>query len=87
MVPPPPRGRDADAEGVGSVQMEPFGEGRFLVKESSEVCRESRAKEKAEARRQDEERLAAGEDPEVLQRENSIFTPEFFESAEIEYPS
>ena len=42
--------------------------------------RESRAAEKAASRKRDLERLTAGEDPAVLQRENSIFPPDFFKN-------
>ena len=42
--------------------------------------RESRAAEKAAARKRDLKRLKAGEDPAVLQRENSIFPPDFFKN-------
>ena len=45
--------------------------------------RESRDAEKRASRRADEERLKAGEDPEVLQRENSIFPAGFFDNARI----
>ncbi len=39
----------------------------------------SRAAEKAASRREDKLRLEDGESPEVIQRENSIFPPGFFE--------
>jgi hypothetical protein len=39
----------------------------------------SRAVEKAASRREDKQRLENGESPDVIQRENSIFPPGFFE--------
>jgi hypothetical protein len=39
----------------------------------------SRAAEKAASRREDKQRLENGESPDVIQRENSIFPPGFFE--------
>ena len=39
----------------------------------------TRAAEKIASRREDNRRLENGESPEVLQRENSIFPPEYFE--------
>ena len=50
---------------------------------SEKINRESRDAEKRASRRVDAERLAAGEDPAVLQRENSIFPQEFFKNARI----
>jgi hypothetical protein len=38
-----------------------------------------RAAEKAASRREDKQRLENGESPDVIQRENSIFPPGFFE--------
>lgn len=46
--------------------------------------RKARDAEKAASRREDAARLAAGEDPMVLQRENSIFPEGFFKDARIE---
>jgi hypothetical protein len=43
------------------------------------VNRKSRDEEKKASRRADRLRLENGEDPEVIQRENSIFPPGFFE--------
>lgn len=51
--------------------------------ESGKVNRESRAAEKRRSRRADAIRLEQGEDPAVLQRENSIFTKDFFKNARI----
>lgn len=45
--------------------------------------RESRDAEKRASRRADEDRLKAGEDPALLQRENSIFPEGFFKNARI----
>jgi hypothetical protein len=53
------------------------------MKPSEKFNRESRDEEKRASRRADEERLNAGEDPAVLQRENSIFPEEFFRDARI----
>ena len=53
------------------------------MKSPKKFDRESRNAEKRASRRADEERLKAGEDPEVLQRENSIFPPGFFDNARI----
>lgn len=46
--------------------------------------RKARNAEKAASRRADAARLEAGEDPMVLQRENSIFPDVFFKDARIE---
>lgn len=46
--------------------------------------RKARDAQKAASRREDAARLAAGEDPMVLQRENSIFPEGFFKNARIE---
>ena len=46
---------------------------------------EQRKKEKEESRKRDQERLDAGEDPEVIQRENSIFPPDFFKDLKIDF--
>jgi len=43
------------------------------------VSLKSRAAEKKVSRREDMQRLENGESPEVIQRENSIFPPDFFE--------
>jgi hypothetical protein len=48
------------------------------MKQSEKINREARDAEKRASRPADEERLKAGEDPAVLQRENSIFPEEFF---------
>lgn len=53
------------------------------MKQSEKFNRESRDAEKRASRRADEERLKAGEDPAILQRENSIFPEGFFENARI----
>jgi len=53
------------------------------MKPSEKFNRESRDEEKRASRRADVERLNAGEDPAVLQRENSIFPEEFFRDARI----
>lgn len=53
------------------------------MKPSEKFNRESRDAEKHASRRADEERLKAGEDPAVLQRENSIFPEGFFRNARI----
>jgi hypothetical protein len=39
----------------------------------------SRAAEKAASRREDKQRLENGESPDVIQHENSIFPPGYFE--------
>ncbi len=49
-----------------------------------ETIGERRKREKIESRKRDQERLEAGEDPAVLQRENSIFPPDFFKGAKID---
>lgn len=46
--------------------------------------RKARDAEKAASRQADAARLAKGEDPMVLQRENSIFPEGFFKNARIE---
>lgn len=53
------------------------------MKPSEKFNRESRDAEKRASRRADEERLKAGEDPAILQRENSIFPEDFFQNARI----
>ena len=40
----------------------------------------SRTAEKAASRREDRQRLESGESPEVIQRENSIFPPGYFDN-------
>ena len=47
------------------------------------VSLKSRAAEKAASRREDRRRLENGENPEVIQRENSIFPEGYFESHKI----
>lgn len=44
----------------------------------------SRQKEKAESRKRDKERLDSGEDPDILQKENSIFPEGFFKDCKIQ---
>jgi hypothetical protein len=53
------------------------------MKPSEKFNREARDAEKRASRLADEERLKAGEDPAILQRENSIFPEEFFRNARI----
>ncbi|MDB4673410.1 hypothetical protein OAF27_01220 [Verrucomicrobiales bacterium] len=43
----------------------------------------ARRKEKEASRAADQARIDAGEDPRKITWENSIFTPEFFEDAEV----
>lgn len=54
------------------------------MSEEKPFNRKARDAEKAASRREDAARLAAGEDPMVLQRENSIFPEGFFKNARIE---
>lgn len=54
------------------------------MKEKQAFDRKARDAEKAASRREDAAWLAAGEDPMVLQRENSIFPEDFFKDARIE---
>ena len=49
------------------------------MKPPKSINLKSRATEKMASRREDRQRLENGESPEVIQRENSIFPPEFFE--------
>ncbi len=49
------------------------------MKASKKSLMEELAAVKKASRRADRERLENGENPEVLQRENSIFPPGFFE--------
>lgn len=53
------------------------------MKPSEKINRDSRDAEKRASRRADSVRLEAGEDPKVLQRENSIFPKGFFKDARI----
>ncbi|MES2439558.1 MAG: hypothetical protein V4584_10850 [Verrucomicrobiota bacterium] len=53
------------------------------MKPSKSLNLKSRAAEKAASRREDRQRLEKGESPEVLQRENSIFPPGYFEKNRI----
>lgn len=53
-----------------------------MPKQKQDIIKQRIAKKKA-SRACDVERLAAGEDPEVLQRKNSIFSKEFFKGARI----
>jgi hypothetical protein len=48
------------------------------------ISLKSRAAEKKASRREDQQRLENGESPEVIQRENSIFPPDFFEKGRFE---
>lgn len=53
------------------------------MKGLNKVDRASRAAAKRASRRSDVARLKKGEDPKVLQRENSIFPEGFFDNARI----
>jgi len=53
------------------------------MKAAAKINRASRDAEKRASRQEDAARLAAGESPEVLQRENSIFPDGFFKNARI----
>jgi hypothetical protein len=53
------------------------------MKAASSANRQSRAAAKSASRRDDRQRLANGESPAVLQRENSIFPADFFKRAKI----
>ena len=53
------------------------------LKRANNVDRSSRAAEKAESRRRDLFRIEQGEDPGVLQRQNSIFPRKFFQKGKI----
>lgn len=53
------------------------------VTSSSQVNRQSRSAAKAESRKEDLFRLRQGEEPNALQRKNSIFPDEFFRKAKI----
>lgn len=53
------------------------------MEEQKSFDRIARDAEKAASRREDAARIAAGEDPMVLQRENSIFPEGFFKGAKI----
>lgn len=50
------------------------------MKPPENLNRKSRAAEKAASRREDQQRLENGESPDVIQRENSIFPPGFFDN-------
>ena len=52
------------------------------MKPSKSINLKSRAAAKAASRREDRRRLENGESPEVIQRENSIFPPGFFENGQ-----
>ena len=54
------------------------------MNEEKPFDRKARDAEKAASRRADAARLAKGENPMVLQRENSIFPGGFFKNARIE---
>jgi len=49
------------------------------MKPPKNISLKSRAAEKMASRREDRQRLENGESPEVIQLENSIFPPDFFE--------
>ncbi len=51
----------------------------FPMKSSEKINLKSRAAEKMASRLEDRRRLEKGESPDVIQRENSIFPPDFFE--------
>jgi len=53
------------------------------VNEKEAINRESRAAEKAASRQADRIRIASGENPSILQRENSIFPSGYFENHRI----
>jgi hypothetical protein len=53
------------------------------MKVASSANRSSRVAAKSAARREDRMRLAKGESPAALQRENSIFPADFFKKAKI----
>lgn len=56
----------------------------FLAMNPSDpASRKARDAAKAASHREDAERLANGEDPKVLQRENSIFPEDFFKKGRI----
>ena len=50
------------------------------MKPPGKINLKSRAAEKAASRHMDRRRLENGESPEVIQQENSIFPPGFFEN-------
>jgi hypothetical protein len=50
------------------------------MKASKNINLKSRAAAKAASRKEDRRRLERGESPAVLQSENSIFPPDFFEN-------
>ena len=53
------------------------------MKPPKSINLKSRAAEKMASRREDRRRLENGESPEVIQRENSIFPPGYFEKHRI----
>ena len=53
------------------------------MKPPKSINLKSRAAEKMASRREDRLRLESGESPEVIQRENSIFPPGYFEKHRI----
>lgn len=53
------------------------------MKPAKPINRKSRAAAKAASRMEDRRRLDHGESPEVIQRENSIFPPGYFEKHRI----
>jgi len=53
------------------------------MKPPKSISLKSRAAEKMASRREDRQRLENGESPDVIQRENSIFPPEYFDNHKI----
>ena len=53
------------------------------MKPPKSINLKSRAAEKMASRREDRMRLENGESPEIIQRENSIFPPGYFEQHRI----
>lgn len=53
------------------------------MKPAKRINRKSRAAAKAASRMEDRRRLDHGESPEVIQRENSIFPPGYFDKHRI----
>jgi hypothetical protein len=49
------------------------------MRPSKSINQEKRAAAKKASRRADRQRLESGESPEVIQRENSIFPPDYFQ--------
>ena len=66
------------------IQSPPLPFHSFLrMKPPKSINLKSRADEKLASRREDRLRLEKGESPKVIQRENSIFPPDFFANARI----